>query len=204
MLDNFPRRHQIIAAGFDGKSFVEVALDDPDSRMSALVDVEARAVPSRPDKGIGKPAGRIADIEQTLVYGAQYVDTRRDVHEITPGGATIRNPNGDYSSFNPRLGVIYALGDTNEAFASVSRLFEAPTTFRHVSGYLAGAGLTEAVGPPTWPARLGPIPFLPVHSLDRVWLGDAWAVTDVRALDRNGSARRPLVVDLEPVSATAQ
>jgi iron complex outermembrane receptor protein len=28
---------------------------------------------------------------------------------------------------NPRLGVIYALGETNEAFASVSRLFEAPT-----------------------------------------------------------------------------
>jgi hypothetical protein len=82
--------------------------------------------------------------------------------------------------------------------------FEAPTTFRHVAGYLAGAGLTEAVGPPTWPAQIGPIPFLPVHSLDRVWLGDAWAVTDSRALERHGSSRRPLLVDLEPVSATAQ
>jgi endonuclease/exonuclease/phosphatase (EEP) superfamily protein YafD len=43
-----------------------------------------------------------------------------------------------------------------------------------------------------------------VHSLDRVWLGDAWAVTDAQALDRHGSTRRPLLVDLEPVSATAQ
>jgi iron complex outermembrane receptor protein len=41
----------------------------------------------------------------------------------------IRNPKADYSSFNPRLGVIYSLGDSNELFASVSRLYEAPTTF---------------------------------------------------------------------------
>jgi hypothetical protein len=82
--------------------------------------------------------------------------------------------------------------------------FEAPTTFRHLAGYLAGAGLTEAVGPPTWPARLGPLPFLPVHSLDHVWLGDAWVASDVRALGRAGSARLPLLADLEPVSATAR
>jgi hypothetical protein len=82
--------------------------------------------------------------------------------------------------------------------------FEAPTTFRHVTGYLAGAGLKEAVGPPTWPARVGPIPFLPVHSLDHVWLGDAWAVSDVQALERDGSTRLPLMADLLPVSATAR
>jgi hypothetical protein len=82
--------------------------------------------------------------------------------------------------------------------------FEAPTTFRHLAGYLVGAGLTEAVGPPTWPARLGPFPFLPVHSLDHVWLGDAWAAGDVRALPRRASARLPLLADLLPVSATAR
>ena len=41
----------------------------------------------------------------------------------------VRNPQADYSSFNPRLGVIYALNDSNELFASASRLYEAPTTF---------------------------------------------------------------------------
>ena len=65
----------------------------------------------------------------TLVYGAQVVDTSRDVRVTETSNGDVRNPNGDYSSVNPRLGVIYALGDTNEAFASVSRLFEAPTTF---------------------------------------------------------------------------
>lgn len=65
----------------------------------------------------------------TLVYGAQVVDTRRDVRVIEAGSGAVRNPKGDYSSFNPRLGVIYSLGETNELFASVSRLYEAPTTF---------------------------------------------------------------------------
>lgn len=68
----------------------------------------------------------------TIVYGGQWVDTSRDVREVTPAGVTTRNPKGDYSSFNPRLGVLYALGDTNELFASVSKLFEPPTTFELV------------------------------------------------------------------------
>lgn len=58
----------------------------------------------------------------TVVYGAQFLDTSRDVGGIR----------GDYSSFNPRLGLIYALSETNELFASVSKLFEPPTTFELV------------------------------------------------------------------------
>jgi iron complex outermembrane receptor protein len=45
------------------------------------------------------------------------------------GDGSVRNPKDDYSSVNPRLGVIFSLGDVNEIFASASRLFEAPTTF---------------------------------------------------------------------------
>ena len=64
----------------------------------------------------------------TLVYGAQVVDTSRDVRTTQVDSGAVRNPKGDYSSVNPRVGVIYALSETNEAFASVSRLYEAPTT----------------------------------------------------------------------------
>lgn len=64
-----------------------------------------------------------------LVYGAQLVDTRRDVRETETGNGAVRNPKGDYSAVNPRLGAIYSFNDTAEGFASVSRLFEAPTTF---------------------------------------------------------------------------
>ena len=41
----------------------------------------------------------------------------------------VRNPKDDYSSFNPRVGLIWSLSERNEAFASVSRLYEPPTTF---------------------------------------------------------------------------
>lgn len=65
----------------------------------------------------------------TLVYGAQGVFTGRDVRATDLASGNVRNPKQDYSAFNPRAGVIFAFNPTSEAFASVSRLFEAPTTF---------------------------------------------------------------------------
>lgn len=65
----------------------------------------------------------------TLVYGAQGVLTGRDVRNTDVASGTLRNPREDYAAFNPRVGVIRALGAGHEAFASVSRLYEAPTTF---------------------------------------------------------------------------
>ncbi|MEP6907506.1 MAG: TonB-dependent receptor [Pseudoxanthomonas sp.] len=64
-----------------------------------------------------------------LVYGGQGVFTGRDVRNTDLASGTVRNPENDYSSFNPRVGALYALSQNNEAFASVSRLYEAPTTF---------------------------------------------------------------------------
>lgn len=65
----------------------------------------------------------------TLVYGAQGVLTGRDVRNIDLASGILRNPKADYSAFNPRVGAIRALSPDSEAFASVSRLYEAPTTF---------------------------------------------------------------------------
>ncbi|MEO8366103.1 MAG: TonB-dependent receptor [Pseudoxanthomonas sp.] len=65
----------------------------------------------------------------TLVYGAQGIATGRDVRNTDLASGTLRNPKRDYSSFNPRVGVLHALSADNEAFASISRLYEAPTTF---------------------------------------------------------------------------
>lgn len=65
----------------------------------------------------------------TLVYGAQGVVTSRDVRNTDVTSGTLSHPKADYSSFNPRIGVIRTLGQGNEAYASLSRLYEAPTTF---------------------------------------------------------------------------
>lgn len=65
----------------------------------------------------------------TLVYGAQGVFTGRDVRSTSLPSGAVRNPKHDYSSVNPRAGLIYALSPGSDAFASVSRLYEAPTTF---------------------------------------------------------------------------
>jgi len=65
----------------------------------------------------------------TLVYGAQGVFTGRDVSTTDLASGAVVNPKDDYSSLNPRIGVIRAISPTSELFASASRLYEAPTTF---------------------------------------------------------------------------
>lgn len=65
----------------------------------------------------------------TLTYGAQLVQARRDVRTTDVASGVVRNPADDYSSFNPRLGLTFAVSEGMEVFASLSRLFEAPTTF---------------------------------------------------------------------------
>jgi iron complex outermembrane receptor protein len=65
----------------------------------------------------------------TLVYGAQAVTGTREVDNVTVSSGAERNPNDTYESFNPRLGVIYQVADRSELFASVSKLYEAPTLY---------------------------------------------------------------------------
>lgn len=65
----------------------------------------------------------------TLVYGAQGVFTGRDVRNTDLASGALRNPKADYGAFNPRVGAIHAIAGGSEAYASVSRLYEAPTTF---------------------------------------------------------------------------
>jgi iron complex outermembrane receptor protein len=55
----------------------------------------------------------------TLVYGTQFVAAHREV------GGLQRS----YESFNPRLGVTLDVNEVSEWYASVSRIYEAPTTF---------------------------------------------------------------------------
>ena len=65
----------------------------------------------------------------TLVAGAQFVSTARDVRTTDAGSGSSSNPKRDYNSFNPRAGFIAGLAPSVEAYGNVSRLFEAPTTF---------------------------------------------------------------------------
>ena len=103
----------------------------------------------------------------TLVYGAQGVLTGRDVRNTDVASGVLRNPTADYSAFNPRAGAIYTINPRSEAYASVSRLFEAPTTFEleddvrgdgstldPMQGTVVEAGLrggsTATAGAPRW------------------------------------------------------
>src|SRR5690606_32496066 len=49
----------------------------------------------------------------TLVYGAQGVSASRDTRTTSVASGVVRNPEGNYSSINPRAGVIYDLADNS-------------------------------------------------------------------------------------------
>jgi len=66
----------------------------------------------------------------TLVFGTQFVDASRNVRITDAFSGEVRNPEADYSTVNPRIGVIRSLGKHNEWYASVSRTYEPPTTFQ--------------------------------------------------------------------------
>lgn len=81
----------------------------------------------------------------TLIYGGQGVFTRRDVRNTDLASGVLRNPKGDYSSFNPRVGAIHALTPGSEAYGSISRLYEAPTTFELEDDVRGDGSLLEAM-----------------------------------------------------------
>lgn len=65
----------------------------------------------------------------TAVYGAQLVDSSREIRNTSVPGGALLNPKGDYDAVNPRAGLIRQLTPDIQVFTNLSRLYEAPTTF---------------------------------------------------------------------------
>jgi iron complex outermembrane receptor protein len=57
----------------------------------------------------------------------------------------LRNPKDDYSSFNPRVGVIRELTPTVQLFANLSRLYEAPTLYELEDDVRGNSATLEAM-----------------------------------------------------------
>lgn len=81
----------------------------------------------------------------TLVYGAQGVFTRRDLRQTDLASGQLRNPNGNFSAINPRLGVIHDLSPHSQFFANVSRLYEPPTNYQLKDDVAGGNHLLDAM-----------------------------------------------------------
>jgi iron complex outermembrane receptor protein len=72
----------------------------------------------------------------TLVYGTQFISAKRNI------GAP---PKGDYDALNPRLGLIFDINGQSQWFSSVSRTYEAPTTFVLVDQASGGSNPLDAM-----------------------------------------------------------
>lgn len=65
----------------------------------------------------------------TAVYGAQGVFANRELRNVAVSNGAIRNPQADYDSLSPRVGLIHQLTPNVELFTNLSRLYEAPTNY---------------------------------------------------------------------------
>lgn len=77
-------------------------------------------------------------------------------------------------------------------------------TWRHLSTDLRRLNLFAAPALPNWPAHIGPLPMLPLHPTDRLWLGAGWKATSVQRVRTRNGQRSPILSTLEPVNPTAQ
>ncbi len=68
--------------------------------------------------------------EWTLVFGLQALWTEREIWNQSVASGAVRNPEGDYDSLNPRLGLIYDVSKNISLFANLSRTYEAPTNYQ--------------------------------------------------------------------------
>ncbi|KGM07489.1 TonB-dependent receptor [Methylophaga thiooxydans] len=66
----------------------------------------------------------------TLIAGAQAVKAEREVKSTNLATSAVTEADDDYNSINPRLGLIYQLSADTSVYSSLSRLFEAPTTYQ--------------------------------------------------------------------------
>ncbi len=106
---------------------------------------------------------------------------------------------GDWSE---RMGaatdrVYDAVGGLQGASAVVVADAPAPRTYRMLDGRMAALGLGSVPLPPSWPARLGPVPLLTLHPYGRAWAGPIWRVTGTsRVLSPQGT-HAPVLAVLE-------
>lgn len=80
-----------------------------------------------------------------LVLAAQAVFTSRDVRSTDVKAGAVRNPDGDYSSVNPRIGLLYDVRPDVRLFGNISRLYEPPTNFELEDNVAGGEALLDAM-----------------------------------------------------------
>lgn len=77
--------------------------------------------------------------------GAQAVAAERDVQNIDAESGAVRNPNGDFSRVNPRVGFIYDVSRRVDLFANLSRLYEPPTLYELEDEASGGHAVLDAM-----------------------------------------------------------
>lgn len=90
------------------------------------------------------------------------------------------------------------------SLAVVAADAEAPWNFRRLDAWMRALALAPVRVPPSWPARVGSVPVLPLHPFDRAWAGPAWKVQSSRRIGAPAGARDAVLTQFEPAVRVAR
>lgn len=79
----------------------------------------------------------------------------------------------------------------------------APWTWSRLNARFAAVGMRLVPTALDWPRTVGPLPWLPVHPFNRLWIGHAWAWGDSARVRVDSGSRAPIVTDVDPRVHTA-
>jgi iron complex outermembrane receptor protein len=80
-----------------------------------------------------------------LIAGAQGVVASRTVRNLDVASGSLRQPDADYSSLNPRVGLVYEPGEAVAVYANLSRLYEPPTNYELEDNVAGGEATLDAM-----------------------------------------------------------
>lgn len=89
------------------------------------------------------------------------------------------------------------------SLAVVAADAEAPWSFRRLDAWMRALSLVPVRVPPSWPARAGGLPLLPLHPFDRVWAGPAWTVERSRRVAVPDGVRDAVRTEFQPAVRVA-
>lgn len=142
---------------------------------------------------------------RTAPYGLSFVGTQDGASFPLLFGALPRLSDPDWTGAAREQRMV--LGSIAGALQS-SKLVIAldsggPWTWTRLNARFAAVGMRLAWSPPDWPSRLGPLPWLPLHAMQRVWTAPSWRPIQSVVLRAPAGRRAPIVTVMDTVVHTA-
>lgn len=105
----------------------------------------------------------------------------------------LSSPDWTQQTRDARLALGSIVGALQSSKLVVALDSHGPWTWTRLNARLAAVGMRLAWSSPDWPRRVGPMPWLPMHAMQRLWTGSAWRPGEAAVLRAGAGERAPVL-----------